>query len=69
MIGSPGKQRTLVPADSLESALRAFDECGLERLLVVDPQDSGQVLGVVDQAQVLKTFNAALVQAVTEENG
>jgi CIC family chloride channel protein len=64
---APVEGCTLTTDDSLETALRAFDECGLERLTVVDARDGSHVRGVVDQARVLKAFNAALIEAVADD--
>ena len=35
---------------------------------MADARDTGRMLGIVEQAQVLKTFNAALIEAVVEEH-
>ncbi|MFC1458562.1 chloride channel protein [Microvirga arabica] len=58
---------TLTTDDSMETALRAFDACGLERLPVADAQDHARVVGMLEQAEALKAFNAALINAVAEE--
>jgi chloride channel protein, CIC family len=57
----------LTTADSLEAALRAFDACGLERLPVVRAQNTDHILGMVDQADVLRILNAAPAKPVGEE--
>lgn len=57
----------LATTDMLETALRAFDACGLERLPVADPRDRNHAVGVLEQTEVLKAFNAALIEAVAEE--
>lgn len=49
----------LTTADSLEAALKAFDACGLERLPVFQSQDTDRVVGIIEQAEVLRTLNAA----------
>ncbi len=56
----------LTATDNLETALRVFDACGLERLPVVDSRDGSRVVGVIEQARVLKAFNAALIEAAEE---
>lgn len=58
---------TLKTNDSIEAALKAFDACGLERLPVTDAHDHIRVVGVLEQAEALKAFNAALIDAVAEE--
>lgn len=58
----------LTTTDTLEAALRAFDACGLERLPVVDPVDPNNVAGILEQAEALKAFNSALIEAVAEEH-
>ncbi len=58
---------TLTTADTLEAALRAFDTCGLERLPVADPRDRCHIVGVLEQTEVLKAFNAALIEVVADE--
>lgn len=57
----------LTTDDSIEVALRAFDACGLERLPVADARDHARVVGMLEQAEALKAFNAALIDAVVEE--
>lgn len=57
----------LTTHDSVEAALRAFDACGLERLPVADARDRSRVVGVLEQTEALKAFNAALIDAVAEE--
>lgn len=58
---------TLTTADTVETALRAFDTCGLERLPVADPHDRNRGVGMLEQTEVLKAFNAALIEAVADE--
>jgi chloride channel protein, CIC family len=58
---------SLTTEDSVEAALRAFDACGLERLPVTNAYDHAHVVGVLEQAEVLKAFNAALIDAVAEQ--
>jgi CIC family chloride channel protein len=57
----------LTTVDSLEEALRAFDACGLERLPVVRAHNTDRILGMVDQADVLRILNAAPVKPAGEE--
>ena len=58
----------LRPTDTLESALRAFDTAGAERLPVVSPQDRREVVGWASQVGALAWFNKALIETSVEEH-
>jgi CIC family chloride channel protein len=53
-------------ADSVERTLRAFDECGLEQLPVVDARNPKRTVGVIEQAEVLQALNAAPTEPIAE---
>ena len=52
--------------DTLEKALRTFNEGGYSRLAVVDR--AGRLMGWADYAQALETFNRAMIEAAEEEH-
>ena len=54
--------------DTLEKALRLFDEGGWSRLPVAHPQDKDRILTWATQIRALAYFNRALVQASEEEH-
>ena len=56
----------LQPTASLETALRAFDESGEQRLPVVDPADKSRIIAWATQVAALRAHAKALV-AVSEE--
>ena len=58
----------LVPTDTLETALRAFDEGGFTRLAVFDKREGGEHVGWADQIAALETYNQALIAANVEEH-
>lgn len=59
----------LRPADTLESALRAFDAAGTSRLPVLERQDKElKQIGWADQVRALMSFNKALVETSREEH-
>lgn len=58
----------LVIADSLETALRAFDGGGFTSLPVVESRRDMKVIGHVTQTQALSYFNKALVASSEEEH-
>jgi len=58
----------LIPTDTLETALRAFDEGGYTRLAVFDKREGGQHIGWADQLAALATYNRALIDANVEEH-
>jgi len=62
------RERALQSDETLETALRAFDTMGLERLPVVDPRDRSKIVGWASQARALSMFNKALIEASVEEH-
>ncbi|MGI9371837.1 MAG: chloride channel protein [Hyphomicrobiales bacterium] len=58
----------LTPEDTLESALRAFDQSSEPRIPVVDTQDASLVIGWAEHMMALRTYNQALVEAHVEEH-
>ncbi|MDX1717914.1 MAG: chloride channel protein [Anderseniella sp.] len=58
----------LVPSDTLETALRTFDEGGYTRLAVFDKREDGVLIGWADQIKALATYNKALIEANVEEH-
>lgn len=62
------RERALQADETLETALRAFDTLGAERLPVVEPKDRSKILGWASQARALSTFNKALIAASVEEH-
>ena len=58
----------LTPQDSLESALRAFDQMSEPRIPVVDETDVSKVVGWAEHMEALRTYNQALVASHVEEH-
>ncbi len=58
----------LIPSDTLERTLRAFDEGGYSRLAVFDKREGGVQVGWVDQVEALSAYNKALIEANVEEH-
>ncbi len=58
----------VIPSDTLEMALRTFDEGGYTRLAVFDKRTDGALLGWVDQVEALAAYNKALIEANVEEH-
>ena len=54
--------------DSLEIALRTFDDRGFPELPVIDPKRGNAIVGNASQVQALAHFNKALVAASEEEH-
>ena len=61
-------EHVLRASDTLETALRAFDTAGAERLPVVSPDDRLQVVGWARQVRALSWFNKALIETSVEEH-
>ena len=59
---------TLALVDTLEVALRTFDETGLSRIPVIQSQTSGKFVGWAVQVKALAYFNDALINANVEEH-
>ncbi|MCC0053703.1 MAG: chloride channel protein [Rhodobiaceae bacterium] len=58
----------LTPQDTLESALRRFDETGRGRIAVIDETAPDEVVGFVHQVDVLRRFTEELIEANVEEH-
>lgn len=58
----------LVPNDTLERALRAFDNAGAARIPVVSPNNENSIIGWVDRMTALSAYNRALVESHEEEH-
>jgi chloride channel protein, CIC family len=54
--------------DTLETALRAFDTSGAERIPVVHPADRGRIVGWASQVRALASFNKELIASSVEEH-
>lgn len=54
--------------DSLETALRVFNETGLDVLTVVDTRERERVVGTVEHLQALRAYNRRLVEASEEQH-
>jgi CIC family chloride channel protein len=61
-------QATLLPSDTLEKALRAFDASGEEVLPVVAASDRTKIVGWASQVAALSWFNKALIETSVEEH-
>lgn len=62
------RELALHAGDSLETALRAFDSSGAERIPVVDPHDRGKIVGWARQVRALARFNKELIASSVEEH-
>jgi len=62
------RERALQANETLETALRAFDALGAERLPVVETHDRSKILGWASQTRALSAFNKALIAASVEEH-
>jgi len=62
------RERALQSNETLETALRAFDTMGAERLPVVESHDRSKIVGFATQARGLRAFNRALIAASVEEH-
>lgn len=58
----------LTASDSLERALRAFDQSGNSRIAVVAESDQTIIIGWADRMAALDAFNKALIDAHVEEH-
>lgn len=59
---------TLSATDTLEHALRTFDQGGHPRLPVLDALDNTKIIGWASQVNALRNFNKALIDASEEEH-
>lgn len=62
------RERALQVDETLETALRAFDTMGAERLPVVETHDRSKIVGWASQSRALSAFNKALIAASVEEH-
>ncbi|WP_274424585.1 chloride channel protein [Chelativorans sp. YIM 93263] len=62
------KLPALKPTDSLDAALRAFDQSGYGRLPVVDPRENTSIIAWASHVRALRSFNKALVELSEEEH-
>lgn len=58
----------LTPNDTVEAALRAFDQTGHNRIAVVDAKDTDKLVGWAEHLDALDAFNKALIEANVEEH-
>lgn len=61
-------QRKVRSNDTLETALRIFNETGADALAVVDPKERQRVVGSVSHVQALRAYNRRLVETSVEEH-
>lgn len=61
-------ERKVRANDSLETALRIFNETGADALAVVDPRAPREVVGSVTHVQALRAYNRRLVETSVEEH-
>jgi chloride channel protein, CIC family len=59
----------LTEFDTLETALRAFDDSGMAQITVVDDTDTTRVIGWARQLAATDAFNRALIEANVEKHG
>ncbi len=65
----PGEGKPyLRPGDTLETALRMFDNSGESSVPVVDPDDATRIIGRASQVRALGYFNRALIDISVEEH-
>ncbi len=65
-----GNQRFMLTRyDTLESALRAFDDSGHSLIPVVDDKDTSRTIGWARQLAATDVFNKALIKANVEKHG
>ncbi|MDX2288033.1 MAG: chloride channel protein [Hyphomicrobiaceae bacterium] len=58
----------LLPSDTLEQALRAFDRSGQTRIVVVAEAGANEVVGHAERLAALDAYNKALIEAAEEEH-
>ena len=59
---------SLVPTDTLEAALRLFDDTGAPRIAVVDARDRTRVIGHAYQVDALSKLTGELIEVSVEEH-
>ncbi|WP_420393391.1 chloride channel protein [Acuticoccus sp.] len=64
----PDDPRHVRENDTLETALRVFNETGADALAVTDPRERRTVVGTVTHVQALRAYNRRLVEASVEEH-
>lgn len=67
--GAETEEPLLRTDDTLETALRRFDETGEERLPVVGPVNTTAIIGAATRLRALDAYNKALVARSIEEHG
>ncbi|WMS41171.1 chloride channel protein [Acuticoccus sp. MNP-M23] len=65
-LADPDDERTVAVNDSLETALRIFNETGADALAVIDPRKGNRVVGSVSHVQALRTYNRRLEETSDE---
>ncbi len=65
-LADPDDARTVNVNDSLETALRIFNETGADVLAVIDPRNANRVVGSVSHVQALRTYNRRLEETSEE---
>ena len=58
----------LVPDDTLERALRAFDKAGASRIPIVSASNETSIIGWADRLTAISAYNQALIEAHEEEH-
>jgi CIC family chloride channel protein len=62
------RELALKPDETLEAALRLFDNSGAERIPVVSPDDRSKIIGWARQVRALSWFNKELIASSVEEH-
>lgn len=52
----------MTPADDLNTALRRFTALNLDELPVLDPQDSGKLLGMLRRKETIAFYNRQVLK-------
>jgi len=68
-LSEEGQRFLLAKSDTLETALRAFDDSGLTLIPVVDDTDKSRTIGWARQLAATDAFNKALIKANVEKHG
>ncbi len=68
-LSEEGQRFLLTKNDTLETALRAFDDSGLTLIPVVDNKDTSRTIGWARQLAATDAFNRALIKANVEKHG
>ncbi|GAB5375441.1 MAG: chloride channel protein [Acuticoccus sp.] len=67
-LAGDSEEAMLCDTDSLETALRLFNETGLDTLTVVDARERTRVVGAVNHVQALRAYNRRLEEASAEQH-